>query len=261
MYFSSFCAMTAALPPFNGLTRRTALYVAFGGACVAGAATAIAARPPFTEGFVVGALVSYLTVGLIAVARVAHFHPFARFGIANGLTLIRLGLCALIGGLAAEVAIQEVTPAPAAAWGFFGLATLAMVIDGLDGYIARKNAMTSDFGARFDMEVDALQILLLCIVALGLGKAGLWVLIGGLLRYLYEIVGVWWPVLQNPLPPSFRRKLISVVQGGSLIALLAPVIVPPFSMWVAGIALALLLYSFAVDVVFLAREDRQRRRV
>jgi phosphatidylglycerophosphate synthase len=253
--------MTAAMPPSEGLTRRTGLYVACGGACVAAIAGVIAAQPPFTEGFVAGALVSYLAVGLVAVARVARFHPFARFGIANGLTLIRLVLCALIGGLAAEVAIQEVTPAPWAQWVFFGLALLAMAIDGLDGYFARRHAMTSDFGARFDMEVDALQILLLCIVALGLGKAGLWILIGGLLRYLYEIVGVWWPVLQNPLPPSFRRKLISVVQGGSLAALLAPVIVPPFSLWVAAAALGLLLYSFAVDVIFLAREDLQRRRV
>ncbi len=110
------------------------------------------------------------------------------------------------------------------------------------------------------MEVDALQILLLCVVALALGKAGLWILIGGALRYAFEVGGVFWPALRRPLPPSFRRKLVSVVKGGALAALLAPEIAPPVSDVIAAAALLLLLYSFAVDVVWLAIDDARSRR-
>jgi phosphatidylglycerophosphate synthase len=214
----------------------------------------------FTYGFLAGALVPYCTVCLIAVARIADSHPFERFGTANALTLVRLVICSLIGGLAFELAIHETPPRAGVAWLFCAMAVTAMILDGLDGHMARKENMTSAFGGRFDMEVDALQILLLCIVALALGKAGLWILIGGILRYAYEVAAVFWPVLQRPLPPSFRRKLVSVVKGGALAALLAPVIVPPASTIIAAAALLLLVYSFAVDVVWLAIDDARSRR-
>lgn len=242
------------------LTWRTSVYVGLGAACVAAGAVGIASFSPFTEGFVVGALIPYLVVGLIVVARIAPYHPYDQFGAANALTLSRLVLSALIGGLAFEVALQGLKPVPWVAWSFCAIAVVAMIIDGFDGYAARRQNISSAFGGRFDMEVDALQIMLLCIVALALGKAGAWILIGGALRYAYEIAGVFWAALRRPLPPSFRRKLISVVQGGTLAALLAPVIVPPFSTMAAVVALGLLLYSFAVDVVWLARDDRRARR-
>lgn len=252
--------MTLNPPIASDLTRRTALYVVLGAASVTVAGLAAMHLAAFSTGFLAGALVPYCAVCFIAVARIATSHPFDRFGIANTLTLIRLVVCSLIGGLAFELAIREVVPSASMGWSFLALATGAMIIDGLDGYFARKHNMTSDFGGRFDMEVDALQILLLCIVALALGKAGLWVLIGGALRYVYEVVGVFWPVLRRPLPPSFRRKLISVVQGGALVALLAPVIVPPLSTVIAAAALLLLIYSFAVDVIWLALDDARARK-
>ncbi len=55
------------------------------------------------------------------------------------------------------------------------------------------------------------------------------------------------------LRPSWRRKVISVVQGGVLTGLLAPIITPPFSTIVAALALIVLVYSFAQDVVWLVR--------
>ncbi len=243
----------------NSLTWQAGVYVAVGGLCVAVLSIVLAAATPFTAGFVLGALAPYLAGGLIVVARIAAFHPFARFGTANGLTLTRLVLSAFIGGLAFEVAAGDLRPDAVVAWGFCAVAVIAMVIDGLDGYAARRDKMMSAFGGRFDMEVDALQILLLCIVAIALGKAGAWVLIGGALRYLYELGAVFWSALRRPLPPSFRRKLISVIQGGALAALLVPAVTPPLSTGIAAAALALLVYSFAVDVVWVALDERRER--
>ncbi len=242
------------------LTERAALYFGLGAASVTAAALGFVRFAPFSDGFLAGALVPYCTVGLIAVARIADHHPFPRFGMANALTLARLVVCALLGGLAFEVAVNEAVLDRWVAWTFGLLAVFSLVVDGLDGHAARKQGMTSGFGGRFDMEVDALQILLLCIVALALGKAGPWVLIGGALRYAYEVAGVFWSALQRPLPPSFRRKLVSVTQGSALAALLAPVIAPPISTVIAAIALALLIYSFAADVIRLAIDDARARR-
>lgn len=255
--------MNVHLSPQNdrgGLRFRTGVYVTMGGLSVGVIATAIASLSPFTEGFVIGALIPYLIVGFVVVARISAHHPYGRFGVANALTLTRLVIVALLGGLTYEVTLHGLQPVSWVAWSFCAMAVGAIVVDGLDGYSARRQNLASDFGGRFDMEVDALQILLLCVIAVALGKAGAWILIGGALRYAYEIAAVFWSALKRPLPPSFRRKLISVVKGGTLAALLAPVIAPPFSTIVAAAALALLIYSFAVDVIWLAIDDARARR-
>jgi phosphatidylglycerophosphate synthase len=252
--------MTSQPPVSSALQQQTAIYVVLGAGCVTSFGFGFVRLAPFSLGFLAGALVPYCTVCLIAVARIADSHPFHHFGTANALTLARLVICSLIGGLAFELAIHETVLADGVAWTFCAMAAFAMILDGFDGYTARKENMTSAFGGRFDMEVDALQILLLCIVAVALGKAGLWILIGGALRYVYEIAGIFWPLLQRPLPPSFRRKLVSVVKGGALAALLAPIIVPPFSTFVAAAALLVLIYSFAVDVAWLVIDDARARR-
>lgn len=250
--------MTISTSTVRGsLTRRAAIYVGLGGVCVVALSIAIAVATPFTAIFVLGALAPYLAAGVIVVGRIAAFHPFPRFGTANALTLSRLVICALIGGLAFDVVVSGVQLDDWVAWVFYVLAGLGMVVDGLDGYAARRDGMMSAFGARFDMEIDALQILLLCIIAIALGKAGVWVLMGGALRYLYELGAAFWPALRRPLPPSFRRKLISVVQGGALAVLLTPIVTPPISTAIAAAALFLLIYSFAVDVIWCARDARR----
>ncbi len=252
-----------ASPPQNehgSLRFRTGVYVTLGGLAVAVLATAIASLSPFTEGFVVGALIPYLIVGIVVVMRIRAYHPHSRFGVANALTLTRLVITALLGGLTYEVTVHGLKPVAWVAWSFCAMAVGAIIVDGLDGYSARRQNLASDFGGRFDMEVDALQILLLCAIAVALGKAGAWILVGGALRYAYEIAALFWSALKRPLPPSFRRKLISVVKGGTLAALLAPAVIPPLSTAAAAAALSLLVYSFAVDVIWLAIDDARARR-
>ena len=88
------------------------------------------------------------------------------------------------------------------------------------------------------MEVDAFLILLLSLAALLLGKAGWWVLLIGMMRYGFVLGQTLLPFLNAPLPPSFRRKLICVVQVGALCIILLPVIAPPASTAIAATALA-----------------------
>jgi hypothetical protein len=62
-----------------------------------------------------------------------------------------------------------------------------------------------------------------------------------------------WKWLARPLPESTRRKTACVVQIVTLIVCLGPIIPPRVSAAIAGAGLALLVYSFAVDVAWLRR--------
>ena len=124
---------------------------------------------------------------------------------------------------------------------------LATALDGVDGWLARRQRIASDFGARFDMEIDALLILVLAILVSQFEKAGAWVIVSGLLRYIFVAAGWYWPWLRAPLPPSRRRQAICVVQILALTLAILPAVEPPLSTMFAAVALASLAYSFLVD--------------
>ncbi len=210
------------------------------------AALALAlALSPLTPGARLLGLASFALVAWIVQARIAAFHPFDRLGLANGVTLARAAGVALLFACAAA------PPAGAGAWGLLGLSAGLVALDGVDGWAARRQGLASDFGARFDMEVDALAILALAWLALGLGKAGPWVLGLGLLRYGFVLAGLAAPGLAAPLPPSFRRKAVCVLQLVVLTALLAPPLAPPVTNGLAFLAFGALVWSFAIDIRWL----------
>lgn len=173
--------------------------------------------------------------------------PRPRLGPANQLTLARLALVALLAGLVGE------GHGAAVAWTALGLALAAEVLDGLDGRVARRGGWVSAFGARFDMDADALLVAVLSVLVWTMDRAGPWVLAAGLLRYLFVAAALRWPWLGRPLPPSRRRQAVCVLQVLTLAAALAPVLPRAWSAGLAGAGLALLVYSFAVDVRWLAR--------
>jgi phosphatidylglycerophosphate synthase len=178
-------------------------------------------------------------------------HPFSQFGPANQVTMTRALLVASIAALVGEPAL------PAYARAAAGAAAIAMLLDGVDGWLARRTRMASAFGARFDMETDALLIQVLAILAWQYGKAGLWVLTSGLLRYMFVAAGRLWPWMQQPLFPSFRRKAICIVQIVGLTLTILPDIPRPYSAQLAAASLAALAYSFLVDTVWLWRRAPQ----
>ena len=197
------------------------------------------------------AVLLFAAVCLLAVTGIEQSHPFPRLGPANLVTLLRTGLTCLI-------AAMVLTPSASARWwlAVFVLAILALVLDGLDGWVSRRTRLASPFGARFDMEVDALLILVLSVSACLHGKAGAWVLLLGLIRYLFVGGGLVLPALRRPLPPSTRRKAVCVFQVGTLGLLLLPNVMPPASAALAIVALAALVWSFAADIRWLLRSRR-----
>ena len=190
------------------------------------------------------------TAGYLALAALVAWQlpNDSGLGPANRVTLARGVLVCLIAA-----ALFDGAWLGAQAHWLVGAAILALAADGLDGWVARRTGSASAFGARFDMELDACLILVLCLCVLALGKAGVWVLAIGAMRYLL-VAAMWpWPWLAAPLPESWHRKAICVWQVASLVCALSPWVMPHVAAPLLWSSLALLGWSFAVDVRWLHR--------
>jgi phosphatidylglycerophosphate synthase len=186
-------------------------------------------------------------VALLWVKLPGHY-PHARFGGCNTVTLFRAGL-----GASLIAPLLTGASDPVTAWSVVVVAVIALSLDGLDGWLARRSGLVSGFGARFDMEVDAALALLLSLHALKDGLVGPVVLVLGVMRYLFVAASWALPWMAAPLPDSFGRKVVCVIQIAALIALQLPLLTAlPAQIIVLG-ASAALLWSFGRDTLWLWR--------
>ncbi|WP_223274947.1 CDP-alcohol phosphatidyltransferase family protein [Tateyamaria sp. syn59] len=188
---------------------------------------------------VFGAAVTVAAYGLV------QGYPHPVLGLCNVITLLRVALVAFLVGtvLATDVS----------AWVVFAVALVAFALDGVDGWLARRAALASDFGARFDMETDAGLGAVISLWLLVSGTTGPEILILGFMRYAFVAAAFVWPALQAPLPHSVRRKVVCVIQIGALILLLLPLTPQGIGVPVAIGAAVLLSWSFLVDILWLAK--------
>lgn len=177
-------------------------------------------------------------------------YPHTRFGACNAVTLLR-------AGLAACLLTPLLTPSPAGGsleeWSIVLLALAALSLDGIDGLLARRSGLASAYGARFDMEVDAGLSLILTLHLLADNTLGPYVILLGIMRYVFIAASVPFPWLAAPLPERFGRKVVCVVQVAALIALQVPVLPVALAQWIAFGAVAALLWSFGRDTLWLWR--------
>lgn len=195
------------------------------------------------------AIAAGLSVYSAAIAwmghRLSHDFPHGVLGLCNIATLGRL----VIVGILFVALLAGVAPS----WPLFGLAVCALCLDGVDGWLARKHGLASDFGARFDVEVDAAFALVLACFAAMSGAAGGYVILLGLPYYLFGAAQMRLPWLTRSLPEKFSRKAVCVLQIGGLIALQVPFLADgQLSIVIAGVAVAL-LWSFGRDILWLWR--------
>jgi phosphatidylglycerophosphate synthase len=222
--------------PASALGTATAGLVAV--VCLAMVARAVL---PLSAWYPVKAGALFSIVMLLALGHVRGHHPFAQFGPANQVTTVRAILVVLVASLIGEPGLPPVAATAATV----GLG--ATVLDGMDGWLARQAGMASAFGARFDVEIDALLIQALAILAWRYGKVGPWVLLSGLMRYGFVAAGWLWPWMRRPLTPTLRGRIICIVQVAALVLAIVPAIPPPLSTGIAALGLAALSYSFLVD--------------
>jgi len=190
----------------------------------------------------------YLGATLVAGAFMRRSYPHGALGLCNIVTLVRLVLVAAL--------IVPVLAGGSAQWSIFWLAAAALSLDAVDGWFARRQRLTSAFGARFDMEVDAALGLILACNAFAAGTVGPLVLLLGLPRYAFGLAGLILPWMTRPLPDRFGRKLACVIQIGALVGV-QPAILPPTvaegAILVAALALA---GSFGRDILWLWQRRR-----
>ncbi|MGW7254469.1 CDP-alcohol phosphatidyltransferase family protein [Streptomyces sp. NPDC054834] len=183
------------------------------------------------------------------LSRALHRSRLRSFGPANRVTL---GRATLVGGVTALVADSFESSPPVTL--LVGLTAVALILDGVDGKVARRTGTSTALGARFDMEVDAFLILVLSVyVAMQLG---LWVLLIGGMRYAFVAAARVLPWLNAPLPPSFARKTVAAMQGICLLLAGAELLPHAANLGIALLALGSLLWSFGRDVHWLYRTSR-----
>ena len=185
---------------------------------------------------------------LLMLRGLPEHHPFGAIGLANQATIARGVLVVMLAALIGE---RSNAPVQSVA---LAVAAIAAILDAVDGWLARRTMMASRFGARFDMETDALFILVLAALAWQFDKAGAWVLGSGLLRYGFVAAGLALPWLQAPLAASFRRKAVAVLQVVALLFAIAPFVSPAASAPIAAAAMVALTLSFVADIAWLKRQ-------
>jgi phosphatidylglycerophosphate synthase len=222
------------------------------------AAVALALVPLAGLGWrgVAAPLAVYGVIAALVLPGLGHHAPHRHFGPANFLTLARGAYGALLLG----VVVDGVEFSDTGRWLMVGTGTVALLLDGVDGWAARKTGLASRFGARFDMEVDALFVLALAALVWRAGQAEGWVLTAGLMRYIFVLAGWLWPMLAAPLAPSLRRKTICVVGIVVLLVALSPMLGPGAAALLCLAGLIVLGGSFAADTAQLMAAPRRERR-
>ncbi len=167
-------------------------------------------------------------------------------GPANIVTFVRGVLSLVVAGL-----VLEAFFGPTRVTVLVAISSVALVLDWVDGQVARRTHTESAFGARFDMEVDAFLILVLSIHVATI--AGVWVLAIGLARYALLAAEQVLPWLRRPIPPRYWGKVVAALQGIVLTIATADVLPRVLTELLLVVSLALLLESFGRQVWWLAR--------
>src|SRR6516165_6712776 len=198
-------------------------------------------------GLGVGGWVAGLTCALIvnaALARGLSRHRAEGLGAADWVTLARVSLAV---GLAALVAHSFGHSPPVTL--LVAISALALALDYVDGWIARRTRTTATLGAQFDGEADAFLILVLSVYVAR--SAGVWVLAIGAARYAFLAAGWPLPWMRAPLPPRYWRKVVAATQGIVLVIAAANVLPMAVNQAILVGALILLAESFGRDVLWL----------
>ena len=204
-------------------------------------------------GWIAGLVTGAAAAALLTAARMRSDQPSVH--PADWVTLTRAILAAGIAGLVADS-----FSLPLSVTALVTLSIVALVLDAVDGLVARLTGTATPLGARLDGEVDAFLILLLSIAVSQ--TYGAWVLVIGAARYAFLLAGWLIPWLAAPLPPRFWRKAVAAIQGIVLTVAVSGQLDRLVGMMAVTVALLLLAESFGRDVIWLYRagvSSRTRR--
>ena len=233
-------------------------------AAVAGGAALATAFPPEVAAVWPLCLAFYAILSTFVASGLASHYPHASLGWCNILTQGRLTIVVvltapLFATLSHWFGGASGGGVAAGGWMVAGLALGALALDGVDGWFARRQRLSSQFGARFDMEVDSLLALTLALHAWASGAVGPAVLVLGSARYVFAAAAWAVPWLGRPLPDRLSRKAVCVVQVSVLIAVQTPLLPETSAEALAVGAVVAVLWSFGRDIRWLYLRRQEHR--
>jgi phosphatidylglycerophosphate synthase len=170
---------------------------------------------------------------------------------------VTLARAVLAGGCAAVTLMAIAGPAPLRSWYLFALVVPTLVLDAVDGAVARRTGSVTSAGALLDMQVDAGVLVVLSVAVAPV--LGAWALLIGAMRYVFVVASRVWPILRTPLPRSQFRRVVAGLQGGVLAGALAPVVPVDVARAAVLLALVLLVVSFGTQIMAIRRRVAARR--
>ena len=231
-------------PPRRGVLRDLILSLLIGAIVALAAAFLLVG---LQSSALLAALAFYFSGSLLIVQLFRRGFPHSQLGLGN---LVTLGRFVLVS------ALFSVSFGLVNTWLIIFLAVFALVLDGFDGFFARKAKKVSEFGARLDMEVDSALAAVLALSLWSAGLVGIEILLLAIPRYLFAFAANIFPWMTSPLPYSLARRVISVIQIASLIGLHAPFLPQVLITPVALIVIGLLIWSFGRDIIWLWRNRK-----
>jgi len=169
------------------------------------------------------------------------------FGLANTLTLVRGGLYAVVAGFVVVPATTTLAWVPALCYG------VGVVLDKVDGVVARSVGEETDLGRRLDMAADSFGFVAAPLVAVLWGQLPVWYLAISAARYVY-LGGIRYrrrrgrPVYDRP--DSDLGKYLAGVQMAFITVALVPAAPTGLVFAVAPAVLAPSLAVFARDFCY-----------
>lgn len=186
-------------------------------------------------------------IPLVAAGSVLRRRPPA-ITAADRVTLLRV---ALIGMLTAALVLTVAGALPFRSWMVLIVASVAALLDAVDGWVARHAGRGTAAGARLDGESDAAALLILS--ALLAMTVGWWVLLIGVMRYLFVAGSLIRPRWRRDLPYRGSRRAVAAFQATAVVVGLGPVVPVPLAAALAAAALVTLVVSFGRDILLLER--------
>jgi CDP-diacylglycerol--glycerol-3-phosphate 3-phosphatidyltransferase len=173
-------------------------------------------------------------------------------GVANWLTIGRGFLIGALGGFLFQEPPGSAAGADGLIWLPGAIYTVAILMDYLDGYIARIMRSETRLGQWLDTKIDALGLLVAPVLAIGYDRLPIYYIGVSLAYYLFQF-GIWHrsqnnrPVIEIKAHPA--KRMIAGFQMGLVATALFPVFSGPAMTIAATIFMIPLLAGFLRDAL------------
>lgn len=144
------------------------------------------------------------------------------FRAADAVTLLRTTLLGLFVAVLIRLLLAGATSSEPLmlAWPAVALAAVILLLDGVDGAVARACGGGTTAGRRYDDVADAVVLFVLAAAAGGL--LVWWAVLAGAVKPLFVLGGRLRPRWRGPLRPSGRRRVLGTAPGALLLTAVAP---------------------------------------